>query len=188
MDPQETPLLSGVTNAQKPAQKNVQNPSKIPDFHQKWRRFTLILPQGCQRLVTSLHFCGPAPSILRSSYPSAHKEAEATVLLFTRSISLYFFVLSSLCISHVSKPKSHIIQTCRKTRADHLHNITLLSENTDFHTDTIYGGKCTFLISDVSCRNILQGKTRPVENVCGNGANRLKKAQKHLAASLLQFI
>lgn len=66
-------------------------------------------PKDVKDVVTSLLFCESVPSIPRSSYPSADKNASS--FIYRKHLS----VLSSLCISHVGKPKSHILQTCRKS-------------------------------------------------------------------------
>lgn len=171
-DPQETPPLSsgGETNARKVVQRRSESRLKSAGFHQpSFRKEDASQLRSSSAPKVSkirLPLCRSAgllrPYCAARTHLQIQRQKRSSSFLYKK----HSFVFSSLCISHVSKAKSHIIQTCRKTPPGRfrMHNITLLEENTDFHTDYLWVKMYIFI------RNILRGKLKQglrqsVENV-----------------------
>lgn len=135
------------------------------------------------RSKTRLPLCSSAVLLRPYCAPRTHlqiKEAEAIVLLFTRSISLYSPLGASPMWANprvtLSKPSGKLEPTtCTTSRC---YKRTLIS--TQIWQMYIFNIGC-FLQKHPAGEN-KDFDSESVENVCGNGANRLKKAQKHLDA------
>lgn len=198
LDPQETPPLSGVTNARKLVQKTCESRLKSLDFHQMRFRnedVSQLHPNSAPTMSKiRLPLCTSAALLRPYCAPRTHLQIRRGRGDRPFIYKKLCFVFSSLCISHVSnprvtlsKPAGKLEPTTLRCTTSRCYERTLISTATLFMGANVHFDIRCFLQKHPAGEN-KDFDSETVEKVCGNGANRPKKAQKHLAASLIQFI
>lgn len=178
--------------------EKVQNPSKTPGFPsdapQKWRRFTAAHRFRPKGVKDSLPLCTSAALLRPYCAPRTHLQIKRQKRW---SFYLQEAFLCTLLFVHLP---------CEQTQESHYPNLqeklsrplqdaqhhAVIREHWFPHWHCWRGHMHIF---DIRCflQEHPEGENKDfdsesAESVCGNGANRLKKAQKHLAASLFQLI